>query len=128
MDKGDLFYLIFAAIAAAISIYRGINKKRAAEAEATTSPSVPQEQEYEEEDEEEDNWLMPVEKNVQPEPVHQPESPLPAPRAFTPLSITPIEDESVADDELLTDRPKILSDADEVRKAFIYAEILNRKY
>ena len=120
MDKGDLFYLIFAAIVAVISIYRGINKKREAEA-ASNAPSVPEEYEAE------DDWL-PQKQYVQPEPVRQPDIPPPAPRAFTSLRIKPIEVETVEEDEPLTDRPDILNDADEVRKAFIYAEILNRKY
>ncbi|MDR2495748.1 MAG: hypothetical protein LBD21_01300 [Tannerellaceae bacterium] len=123
MDRGDIFYLIFAAIAAAISIYRGINKKRAAEAEAaSTTTSVPEEYE------EEDDWLMPVEPYVQPEPIRQPDiQPRPAIRDFAAMRIKPIAVDT-ADDEPTADRPEILNDADEVRKALIYAEILNRKY
>ena len=124
MDKGDLFYLIFAVIAAAISIYRGIKKKRTAEAEAaSTAPSVPEAYE-----EDEDDWLLPVEQYVQPEPIRQPEvTPRTAPRNFASMRIKPIEPET-NDDEPQYERPDMLNDADEVRKALIYAEILNRKY
>ena len=122
MDKGDWIYLLFAAIAVIISIYKRATKKREAE-ETSAGPSIPEVYE------EEDDWL-PSPEYRQPQPIRAQPRPLPeeAPRQF--LNTVPSEPEPpvMQEDDSQAAFTAILSDSDEARKAFIYAEILNRKY
>ncbi|MDR2533883.1 MAG: hypothetical protein LBC81_03785 [Tannerellaceae bacterium] len=115
MDKGDWIYILFAAVAAIISIYKRSIKKREAE-ESSAGPLIPEE--YEEET---DDWL-PETGYRQPEPVRPPVT-RPAPAAYTPIrtepAIMPVQEDEPAGLQI---------GVDEIRQGIIYSEILNRKY
>ena len=119
MDKGDWIYILFAAVAAIISIYKRSIKKRKAE-ESSAGPLIPEE--YEEES---DDWL-PATEYKQPEPIRNPIAP-PPPRAYVPIRKDPASI-AVEDDEPAVAQVELEGGIDEIRKGIIYAEILNRKY